>query len=90
VDDEGKNTRTVSMSIRIASSELSALRRILHQVLGPDLDVYTAVIDNKRDCASLQVVLHARRVHQAMTLIMSTLPEAEFGHFRFSSSPVSH
>ncbi|WP_240324619.1 hypothetical protein [Trinickia diaoshuihuensis] len=86
VGDEATETRTVSMTIRIASSELSTVRRMLHQALGPRLDVYTAVIDKRRDCASLQVVLHARRVHEAMTLIMSALPEAEFGLFRFSSS----
>ncbi|MGG1949057.1 sugar ABC transporter permease [Trinickia sp. NRRL B-1857] len=89
-DSDGKDTRTVSMSIRIGSSELSTLRRTLHQVLGPELDVYTAVVDKKRDCATLQVILHAQRVHQAMTLIMGALPEAEFGPIRSSVATLPH
>lgn len=87
---EGKDTGRVSMSIRIASCELSTLRRTLHRVLGHDLDVYTAVIDKKRDCATLQLFLYAERVHQAMTLIMRALPEAEFGAVRPSFETLPH
>ncbi|WP_242538930.1 sugar ABC transporter permease [Trinickia acidisoli] len=80
----------VLMSIRVASSDLVFVRRALHEMLGPDLDIYTAVIDNKRDCASLQVVLAAQRVDHAMALIMSVLPEAEFGSIRPSPLTLAH
>lgn len=66
------------------------MRRTLHHVLGHDLDVYAAVIDKKRNCAALQLFLHARRVHQAMTLIMRALPEAEFGAIRPLSDTLPH
>lgn len=78
------------MAIRVACSELAAVRRALHQILGPDLDIYTAVVDKKHDCASLQVVLDALHVDRAMSLIMSALPEAEFGYIRSSSPELAH
>jgi hypothetical protein len=82
--------RAVLMMIRVATAELAAVRRALHQFLGPSLDIYTAVIDNKHGTASLQVELAAPRVGDAMTLIMSALPEAEFGAIRPSSRALAH
>ena len=78
------------MTIRVATGELAAVRRILHQLLGPNLDIYTAVIDNKRGTSSLQVELAAWRVDDAMTLIMNALPEAEFGSIRPSLRTLAH
>jgi hypothetical protein len=72
----------VLMSIRVATGELATARRALHRALGPNLDIYTAVIDNRNGCVTLQIELAAGRVPDAMAIIMSTLPEAEFGSIR--------
>jgi len=75
---------SVLMSIRLDSRELASLRRVLHKLLGPDLDIYAAVIDNKNGCAILQLKLAADRVAETMSMILRTLPEAEFGLIRRS------
>jgi hypothetical protein len=85
-----RNGRAVLMTIRVGTAELAKVRHALHQLLGPHLDIYTAVIDNKRDSAILQVELAAGRVAEAMTLIMSALPEAEFGSVRPSARTLAH
>jgi hypothetical protein len=66
----------------LATGELATARRALHRALGPNLDIYTAVIDNRNGCVTLQIELAAGRVPDAMAIIMSTLPEAEFGSIR--------
>jgi hypothetical protein len=80
----------VLMTIRVATGQLAAVRRVLHQLLGPNLGIYTSVIDNRLGSASLQVELAAWRVDDAMTLIMSALPEAEFGAIRPSLRTLAH
>jgi len=77
-----KRDHPVLMSIRISTAQLIDARRTLHQALGPNLHVYTAVIDNKTGRACLQLELSRARVSQAMSSIMRVLPEAEFGTIR--------
>src|ERR1700731_820819 len=79
---ENNGNHAVSMSIRVATGELATARRALHRALGPNLDIYTAVIDNRNDRVTLQIELAAGRVPDAMAIIMNTVPEAEFGSIR--------
>ncbi|OMT83517.1 hypothetical protein [Burkholderia pseudomallei] len=74
----------VLMSIRVGAGNLPHVRRLLHQMLGAALDIYTAVIDNQTGQASLQLELASTSVSDAMTSIMRVLPEAEFGKIRLS------
>jgi hypothetical protein len=80
----------VLMSIRVDTAQLATARRTLHQWLGPDLDIYTAVIDNKNGRSCLQIEIGAGRVSETMSLIMRTLPEAEFGAIRPSPRAMGH
>jgi len=80
-----KGDHPVLMSIRVSTAQLIEARRTLHQVLGPDLHVYTAIIDNKTGRACLQLELSRACVSQAMLSIMRFLPEAEFGTIRRSA-----
>ncbi|AHI63403.1 hypothetical protein [Burkholderia thailandensis] len=72
----------VLMSIRVGTDNLPRVRRLLHQVLGAALDIYTAVIDTKTGQACLQLELARTSVPDAMSSIMRALPEAEFGPIR--------
>ncbi len=78
------------MSIRVGTGELATARRALHRALGPKLDIYTAVIDNRNGCVTLQLELAAGRVPDAMAIIMNTLPEAEFGLIRSAACSSMH
>jgi hypothetical protein len=80
----------VSMSIRVATGELATARCALHRALGPNLDIYTAIIDNRNGCVTLQLELAARRVPDAMAIIMNTVPEAEFGSIRPAAHSSTH
>jgi hypothetical protein len=87
VDETG---HAVLMAIRVDTGQLADVRRVLQKLLGPNLDIYTAVIDNKNGRACLQLELAAERVPEAMSLIMRTLPEAEFGSIRRSPRVSTH
>ncbi|MDN7675035.1 hypothetical protein QZM22_21545 [Burkholderia oklahomensis] len=82
-----KTDHRVLMSIRVRTANLTEVRRLLHRVLGPALDIYTAVIDNKTGQACLQLELARACVSDAMSSIMCVLPEAEFGTIRRSARP---
>ncbi|WP_226383389.1 hypothetical protein [Burkholderia mayonis] len=80
-----KRDHRVLMSIRVGTENLTEVRRLLHRVLGPALDIYTAVIDNKTGQACLQLELAKACVSDAMSSIMRVLPAAEFGTIRRSA-----
>jgi hypothetical protein len=63
---------------------------VFHRLLGPNLDIYTAVVDNKNGRACLQIEIAVERVADAMSLIMQALPTAEFGTIRRSPSTTTH
>ena len=80
----------VLMSICVETVQLACVRCLLHRLLGPDIDIYTVAIDNRKGRACLQIEIAASHVAQAMSLIMQGLPKAEFGAIRRSPRAPMH
>jgi hypothetical protein len=70
------------VTVHIDSRHLRSARQTLHRALGSEMNLYVAKIDNRDGQASLQIELEADRVGEIMSLLMRTLPEAEFGAIR--------
>ncbi len=81
---------TLLISLLIDTRHLKTARQVLHRALGDDMAIYVATIDNRGGRASLQIELAAERVPRIMSLVMSALPEAEFGAIRPSRRSRPH
>jgi hypothetical protein len=78
------------VTVLIDSRHLRTARQTLHRALGSEMNLYVATIDNRDGQASLQIELEAGRVVEIMSLLMQTLPEAEFGAIRAARRSRAH